>query len=98
MRVRVSLSAPVKHHRAIIEPKRLGELLRAIDTYQGQPASVAALKLTPLLFVRPGELRHAHWADIDLDAQLWCYSAAKTKQAHIAPLARQSIEILEALW
>ncbi|MEJ0039856.1 MAG: integrase family protein [Gammaproteobacteria bacterium] len=60
--------APVRvtHHAAIIEPEKIGELLRAIDNYRGHPVTEAALKLAPLLFVRPGELRLAEWADIRL--------------------------------
>jgi integrase len=61
--------APVvsEHHAAITEPARIGELLRAIDGYTGHIVTAYALKLVPLLFVLPGELRHAEWAEIDLD-------------------------------
>ena len=58
-----------KNHAAITDPKRIGDLLRAIDGYSGQPATHAALKLAPLTFVRPGELRAAEWSEFDLDAE-----------------------------
>ncbi len=63
--------APVvsEHHAAITEPARIGELLRAIDGYTGHLVTAYALKLAPLLFVRPGELRHAEWTEFDLDSQ-----------------------------
>jgi integrase len=72
-------------------------MLRALYGYQGTPAVMAALKLAPLVFVRPGELRQARWADIDLDAGEWRYTASKTKQPHIVPLSSQAIEILREL-
>jgi integrase len=56
------------HFAAITEPKQVGDLMRAIFNYQGHPYTVAALKLSPLVFVRPGELRTAEWAEVDLDA------------------------------
>ena len=79
------------------EPKQVGELLRAIHGYSGQPATAAALKLAPLLFVRPGELRSARWADIDLDAAEWRYTATKTKTPHIVPLSTQATSVLREL-
>jgi integrase len=93
--------APAKenHHAAITEPKEVAPLLRAIDGYQGSFVVKCALKLAPLFFVRPGELRHAEWSEIDLDEAVWSIPAdkMKMKQAHIVPLCRQAIEILKEL-
>jgi integrase len=82
---------------AIIEPLAVGELLRAIDGFKGSLQVACALRLSPLLFVRPGELRTAKWADIDLDAAEWRYIASKTKTEHIVPLAAQAVAILREL-
>ena len=76
---------------------KVAELLRALHGYQGGPVVQAALKLAPLVFARPGELRKARWADIDLDAAEWRYIASKTKQPHIVPLASQAVAILRDL-
>ncbi len=86
-------------HAAILEPKKLGRLLRAIDGYDGQLATRCALKLTPLLFVRPGELRGAEWAEIDLLNGLWSIPAEKMKMdaPHLVPLAIQACTILKEL-
>lgn len=86
-----------KHFAALIEPAAVGELLRAIDGFKGSLQVQCALRLSPLLFVRPGELRIAKWADIDLDAAEWRYIASKTKTEHIVPLAPQAVEILREL-
>ncbi|BDD88647.1 tyrosine-type recombinase/integrase [Desulfofustis limnaeus] len=92
---------PAKHGRmaTIIEPKKIGELLRAIDGYQGTPVARCALKLAPLVFVRPGELRHAEWSEIDLDNAEWRIPAIKMKMKdpHIVPLSRQSVEVLHEI-
>jgi len=94
-----ALPAPTKEHFAsITEPAQVGELLRAIHGYSGQPVTAAALKLAPLLFVRPGELRSARWADIDLDGATWKYTATKTKTPHIVPLSAQAVAILRDLF
>lgn len=87
------------HLAAVIEPKQVGELLRAIHGYSGHPVTVAALKLAPLLFVRPGELRHAEWSEIDLEAAEWRIPGAKMKMGadHIVPLATQAVEVLTEL-
>ncbi|MEO5829308.1 MAG: integrase arm-type DNA-binding domain-containing protein, partial [Rhodanobacter sp.] len=84
---------------AITDPNKVGELLRAIEGYEGQPTTHAALRLAPLLFVRPGELRHAEWAEIDLDAAIWRIPAGKMKmrEGHIVPLAPQAVAILTEL-
>ena len=89
----------VTHHAAIIEPKEVALLLRALDGYQGGFVVKCALRLAPLFFVRPGELRHAEWAEIDLDEAVWNIPASKMKmkQAHIVPLCSQAIEILSEL-
>lgn len=87
----------VKHFASVTDPARIADLLRAIHGYSGQPVTVAALKLAPLLFVRPGELRAARWADIDLDAAEWRYTASKTGTPHIVPLASQAVDILRDL-
>ena len=90
---------PVKgeHFAAITEPKRAAELLRALDGYQGTLTVQCALRLAPLVFVRPGELRKAQWADIDLDAAEWRYNVTKTATAHIVPLSAQAVAILREL-
>lgn len=90
---------PVKgeHFAAVTEPKQVAELLRTLDGYQGTLAVACALRLAPLVFVRPGELRNAEWADIDLDAAEWRYTVTKTNTAHIVPLATQAVTILREL-
>jgi integrase len=85
------------HLAATTEPKRLAEILRAMDGYQGTLPVICALRLAPLVFVRPGELRHAEWKDIDLDGAEWRYESSKTKQPHIVPLSRQAVKILREL-
>src|SRR6202035_1886737 len=91
--------APVKgeHFAAATEPKRVAELLLAMDGYQGTLTVRCALRLAPLVFVRPGELRKAERADIDLDTAEWRYTVTKTKTAHIVPLSRQAVDILREL-
>jgi integrase len=95
--------APVvsEHHAAITEPARIGELLRAIDGYAGHVVTAYALKLAPLLFVRPGELRHAEWTEFDLDSTepQWRIPAEKMKmgEQHIVPLAKQALLLLREL-
>jgi integrase len=90
---------PVKgtHFASVTEPKKVAEVLRAIDGYEGTLPVRCALRLAPLVFVRPGELRHAEWADIDLDAAEWRYTVSKTGTQHIVPLAHQAAEILREL-
>ena len=96
--LRGALQPVVKTHlAAITEPKRVGELLRMIDGYQGTPTVEAALKLAPLVFVRPGELRTAEWDAIDLDNAEWRFTVTKTRTEHIVPLATQTMAILESL-
>lgn len=96
--LRGALTTPtVTHYGAIIEPKRVGELLRAIQGYDGQPLTKLAMQLAPHVFVRPGELRHAEWSEFDFDEALWTIPAAKTKMRkdHLVPLSRQAIAILQ---
>ena len=90
---------PVKgeHFAAITEPKQVGALLRAMDGYTGSQIVRCALRLAPLVFVRPGELRKAEWKDIDMDGAEWRYIVTKTKTPHIVPLSRQAVEILTEL-
>jgi len=86
-----------EHFAAVTEPKQAAELLRALDGYQGTFTVACALRLAPFVFVRPGELRKAEWADIDLDAAEWRYTVTKTDTAHIVPLASQAVAILREL-
>ena len=86
-----------KHYPALTEPPKLAELLRSIDNYQGNLITRSALRLLPLVFVRPGELRQAKWAEIDLDTAEWRYTVTKTNTPHIVPLAAQAVEILKTL-
>ncbi|WP_371767196.1 tyrosine-type recombinase/integrase [Massilia sp.] len=98
--LRGALSAvPEAHYAAITDPKEAAELLRAIDAYNGHAYAVVALKLAPLVFVRPGELRTAEWSEIDLDAAEWRIPGSKMKmgQDHIVPLARQAVALLKDL-
>lgn len=87
-----------KHFASMTEPSQIGALLRALWGYQGSLVTQAALKLAPMLFVRPGELRHAKWADVDLDAAEWRYVTSKTNTPHIVPLSAQAIEVLRDLY
>jgi integrase len=86
-----------EHRPAITDPVKVGQLLRDIEGYQGQTVVRAALRLLPLVFTRPGELRTAKWADIDLDRAEWKYFITKTKTGHIVPLASQAVAILREL-
>lgn len=86
-----------KHFAAITDPKKVGELMRDIDGYQGSYIVKCAFKLSPLLFVRPGELRKMEWKDINLDAAEWVYLVTKTDTMHIVPLARQAVEVLREI-
>ena len=83
-----------KHMASITEPAKVAELLRNIDAYHGGPVVRAALRLAPLVFARPGELRTMKWADIDLACAEWKYTTSKTKTDHLVPLSRQAVEIL----
>lgn len=86
------------HFAAVTEPKQVAQLLRTLDGYQGTLVVTSALRLAPLVFVRPGELRKAEWADFDLVAAEWRYTVTKTKQDHIVPLSTQAVAILRELY
>ena len=86
-----------QHFAAITDPKEVGHLLRAIDDFAGTFVVKCALRLAPLFFVRPGELRRAKWEDIDFDTADWRYFVTKTKTEHIVPLSRQALTILQEL-
>jgi len=86
-----------KHFAAITEPTKVGEMLRAFDGFSGTFPVLCALKLAPMLFVRPGELRRAEWAQFDLDKGEWRYLVTKTKTEHLVPLATQAVAILREL-
>ncbi len=91
--------ADEKHLASVTDPKSFGALLRAIDSYEGSIVVRAALRLAPLVFVRPGELRAAEWTEIDLEAREWRIRAERMKmrQQHIVPLSDQAIVILREL-
>ena len=86
----------VRHHSALTQPKAVGALMRAIAGYQGEPVTQAALRLAPLVFVRPGELRAAQWDEFELDDAEWRIPAARMKmrEEHIVPLSRQAVAVL----
>lgn len=92
-------SPSVRHRAAIVDPTELGALLRAIDGYDGMPEVCLALQLLALTFVRPGELRHATWSEIDLEKAVWIIPAEKMKmrRPHRVPLSRQTIEVIRVL-
>ncbi|MEE4211130.1 MAG: integrase arm-type DNA-binding domain-containing protein [Parvularcula sp.] len=91
------MNPTVTHYGAVLDPVEAGELLRAIDGYEGQPITKLAMQLAPHVFVRPGELRHAEWSEIDFEGALWTIPASKTKMRkdHLVPLSRQALTILE---
>lgn len=103
--LRGALTVPrVKHHAAIIEPKKVGELLRAIEDYKGRPETLHALRIAPHVFLHPGELRQAKWrqakwSEIDFAEKVWRVPAErmKMKQPHAVPLSRQVLYILQDL-
>lgn len=95
-----------KTFAAIVEPNRFGDLLRAIKSYKGGPVVRAALRLAPMLYQRPGNLRMMEWAELDLDAATWTIPSMKMKrtkiekeqgEAHVVPLPLQAVEILRAI-
>ena len=87
----------IKHMAAFTEPSQIAELLRAIDGFTGTLTVQCALRLSPLVFARPGELRQAKWADIDLDSGEWRYLVSKTNTDHLVPLSTQAIDILRLI-
>lgn len=96
--LRGALPSPqVKHMASFTEPQQVAELLRAIEGFQGTFTVECALRLAPLVFTRPSELRRAKWADIDLDNSIWSYRVSKTKTDHIVPLSKQALNILKQI-
>jgi integrase len=89
--------AKTRHHAALVNPVDLALLLRAIEAYSGHPATRAALRLAPLLFVRPGELRKARWEDFDLEAGTWDFRPSKGGAPMVTPLPRQAVAVLEEM-
>ncbi|CAE6816601.1 Prophage integrase IntS [Paraburkholderia aspalathi] len=85
------------HFASVTDPSEVAGLLRALDGFQGTFVVQCALRLAPLLFVRPGELRTAEWAQLDLDKAQWRYTVSKTKTEHLVPLATQVVAILREL-
>lgn len=92
--------AKTRHYSSLIDPKQVAELLRVIEGYHGSLVTKCALKLAPLVFVRPGELRQAEWNEFDLQRAEWRIPAIKMKarEVHIVPLSRQAIAILEEIY
>jgi integrase len=91
----------VTNRAAITDPAKIAELMRAIDGYEGQPATAAALRLAPLVFVRPGELRGADWSEFELSGTepIWRIPAERMKmrEMHLVPLSAQAVTILTDL-
>ena len=95
-----ALAQPTKtHFKSITEPAEVGPLIAAINNYQATPVVMTALRLTPLLFCRPGELRHLEWKEVNFDEARIELPASKmkTREPHIIPLATQAMEILKEL-
>jgi len=92
-------STKTQHRATLVEPKEVGELLRAVDAYSGTPIVRAALKLAPLVFLHPGELVQAEWSEFDLEAAEWRIPGErmKMKGRHIVPLSTQAVAILRDL-
>lgn len=90
------VSVKAKHYAAILEPKKLGELLRSIDSFSGSPITKLALQIAPHVFVRPGELRHAEWQEIDFVDSIWRIppNKMKARRPHAVPLSPQVIKLL----
>ena len=86
-----------RHMAAPTDPAQVGEILRALDAFQGSPIVAAAIRLLPLLFCRPGELIAMRWADVDLESGEWRYTVTKTKTEHLVPLSRQAVRVLGEL-
>jgi integrase len=86
------------HFASITEPTEIAGLLRALDGFQGTFVVQCALRLAPMLFVRPGELRTAEWSEFDLEKAQWRYTVSKTKSEHLVPLATQAVAILRDLY
>jgi integrase len=93
------ISPRVKHRAAVTEAHKLGALMRAIDDFEGQPTTIAALQLMAIVFPRPGELRMAEWSEFDMEQATWTIPAerAKMRRPHRSPLSTQALAILRAL-
>lgn len=93
------ITPKVRHHAAIVDPRKVGPLLRAIDDYEGQPTVAIALRMAPHVFVRPGELRSAEWGEFDFAGKVWTIPGSKMKmrRPHRVPLSRQVLLLLEEL-
>ncbi|NTV13944.1 MAG: integrase arm-type DNA-binding domain-containing protein [Desulfobulbaceae bacterium] len=89
--------AKTKNRPATTDPKELAQFLRMLNSYQGSIQVRCALRLLPMLFVRPGELRAMKWADVDLDLGEWSYMVNKTKTPHFVPLAKQAVAVLREI-
>lgn len=89
--------ARTRHMAAITDPKEVAELIRALDAFKGTFVVASALRMAPLVFVRPGELRKAKWAEFDLEKAEWRYRVSKTNVDHLVPLSRQAVAILRDL-
>ena len=95
-----ALSTPItRNHPAIVEPKALSEHLKAIEEYKGYPSTIGALRISPHLFQRPGEIRAMKWEDLNLNAARWTIPAAqmKMRKPHEVPLSRQAIKIINSM-
>ncbi|RQN35026.1 tyrosine-type recombinase/integrase [Paraburkholderia tropica] len=90
--------AKTTHFASITDPEKVGEMLRAFDGFSGTFPVLCALKLAPMLFVRPGELRKAEWEEVNLDKAEWRYHVSKTKTEHLVPLSTQAVAILHELY
>jgi integrase len=98
--LRGALVAPIaKHYSAITDETELGKLLRAMEGYNGEPVTLAALRLTPHVFQRPGEIRQMQWSEVNFDDGVWTIPAARMKQRkpHSVPLSAQSLKILREI-
>ncbi|WP_456404335.1 tyrosine-type recombinase/integrase, partial [Thiolapillus sp.] len=96
--LRNQIQTPEKHHMpAPTDPVAVGEYLRAFDSFKGSAVVAVALRLLPLVFVRPGELRTMRWEDVDLEAQEWRYTTSKTNTDHLVPLSTQAVALLKEI-
>lgn len=94
------VSPKAKHYAAILEPAKFGALLRAIDSFVGSPITKLALRIAPHVFVRPGELRHAEWSELNLDEGIWRIPAGrmKARRPHAVPLSPQAVALFKELY
>ena len=88
-----------KNYAAVTDPKQAGAMMRAIYAYSGHQQVMVALKLSAMLFVRPGELRSMEWAELDLDASEWRIPGSKMKMKvdHLVPLSTQALALLQSM-